>query len=792
MATPIDPLATDDWDEPLNTDPIFRGTHVFSTGDITVTRNGETVASLGALVFDTNVAETYEGFDVEFHPLNTEFGVEVDSAGEIVSRALDDGSYEEGWAADLTVNGEQIGLAIADSPTFEFDVTPPLEVTPGIPAPGLPNVFGTRLLVDNTKASSEKFSVMEYMVSKYLGLAEGELDTDLKIISGNSLYTGKFLGDLMDTYGDVNGDGVVNINDFLLPNETSVTSEIAYSEHYSVVLKDDGKLLYRWGDQVNFPTDVRVEGSIELPDSWTAVNVYTSVRDLYAVTDAEYVLHHTITNNPNDQIRPEDIENENATGRLPSFEVKTDLETGRVTWETTDDYYTKDYFGEEIFFPAGTVLKDSAIADATAETAVTDPGYFGQQAGDVVEGFTYAYFMITDREPFEAVVDDGEYETGPRWRMKPEKFGQDLPGVIVPTDPTAPTNEWEEKYTVGAETQTVLNLLDGDGITSLAISAGWQNNNGGDASVNGLNLTDDFDFALYIKGEQKLPTSIYSAELLMDYERVQIHAEGVAVTGGGDADVLVGMGNNTFDGGAGADLFVVSYSTSATGEITSGNVITDFEVGVDKIGLVGFEALSGVDEFDNPVYLENIVQTIAPTATEGVFDLVVSVKDGDTEEVVVTLTGVQEELDILESFIITNPTVPVDGRTITGDDSSQEIYGTMGDDTLSGEGGNDYIFGLSGEDTLDGGAGLDHLYGGLGNDTFVFAEGMELDIVHDFTAGSDIIDVVLTGVAGLDDPNLLISDYQDGAGALIEIGDDRMLLLNIDSTSLIVDDFDFA
>jgi hypothetical protein len=60
---------------------------------------------------------------------------------------------------------------------------------------------------------------------------------------------------------------------------------------------------------------------------------------------------------------------------------------------------------------------------------------------------------------------------------------------------------WQSmKYTVGAETQTVLNLLDGDGITSRAISSSWQNSNGGEASVHGLNLTDDFDFALYIKG----------------------------------------------------------------------------------------------------------------------------------------------------------------------------------------------------------------------------------------------------------------------------------------------------
>ena len=35
--------------------------------------------------------------------------------------------------------------------------------------------------------------------------------------------------------------------------------------------------------------------------------------------------------------------------------------------------------------------------------------------------------------------------------------------MIVPEDPTVPTADWVEKYTVGAETQTVLNLLDGDG-----------------------------------------------------------------------------------------------------------------------------------------------------------------------------------------------------------------------------------------------------------------------------------------------------------------------------------------
>ena len=109
-------------------------------------------------------------------------------------------------------------------------------------------------------------------------------------------------------------------------------------------------MLYRWGDSINFPNDVRVEGRIELPDRWTDVNVYNSVRPLYAITDAEFILHHAITNNPNDQIRPEDIENEDATGRLPSFEVVEDFEgdVGRTVWRTTETYYTQDFFGNEV------------------------------------------------------------------------------------------------------------------------------------------------------------------------------------------------------------------------------------------------------------------------------------------------------------------------------------------------------------------------------------------------------------------------------------------------------------
>ena len=92
--------------------------------------------------------------------------------------------------------------------------------------------------------------------------------------------------------------------------------------------------------------------------------------------------------------------------------------------------------------------------------------------------------------------DGTEYEeSGPRWRLKPGKFGQDLPGVEITVDPSnpPPAEKDEIKYEVGAETQTVLNLLDwGTPAQPLALSAGWQDKTG-EVSVNGMNYTDGFD-----------------------------------------------------------------------------------------------------------------------------------------------------------------------------------------------------------------------------------------------------------------------------------------------------------
>jgi Ca2+-binding RTX toxin-like protein len=53
---------------------------------------------------------------------------------------------------------------------------------------------------------------------------------------------------------------------------------------------------------------------------------------------------------------------------------------------------------------------------------------------------------------------------------------------------------------------------------------------------------------------------------------------------------------------------------------------------------------------------------------------------------------------------------------IIGNDQTNILYGTVGEDTIAGLGGDDYLEGRGGNDVLNGGAGNDDLSGGDGND----------------------------------------------------------------------------
>jgi Ca2+-binding RTX toxin-like protein len=91
-----------------------------------------------------------------------------------------------------------------------------------------------------------------------------------------------------------------------------------------------------------------------------------------------------------------------------------------------------------------------------------------------------------------------------------------------------------------------------------------------------------------------------------------------------------------------------------------------------------------------------------------------------------------------------------------------------GNDTIYAGAGDDRVYGQEGDDIIIGQAGDDVLSGGSGNDTFVYTSVLDgQDIVTDFQAGSDVVDL-----------DLLLDNlgYADGAGA-------RAGAVNVDDSS---------
>jgi hypothetical protein len=106
--------------------------------------------------------------------------------------------------------------------------------------------------------------------------------------------------------------------------------------------------------------------------------------------------------------------------------------------------------------------------------AVTDPednlvGYRNEDAdGNFIGTVLRDYSLI-------ALAEVADLVSGPRWRLTPNKFGQDLPGLEVPIVENSPPPYQRDniKYETGEFTTTTLNMLDWEGDSPLASSVGW-------------------------------------------------------------------------------------------------------------------------------------------------------------------------------------------------------------------------------------------------------------------------------------------------------------------------------
>jgi hypothetical protein len=571
--------------------------HVFSVNDVLGGFDGSTFGPTGALQ-DTSIicglpesssptcpedaAQPFlDRSGVTLYPVDSEYGFYVvDFVGaEAKARDLD---YGEGWVGNLP---DGSGVALSNAVTDRYKTPPPL----GTWCQGLGG--------NSVKCSTEHYTVMEHVQTCHEVVPYFYADP----VSGDQgvLSAGTLSVDCETTALDdellilVNGLPTSRLTDAtpgvqMDPNDnTSVLDDIAISTDYSLTLKDDGKPLYRWGALIKRPNDLRLYARLELPEEWKTPDPDTGELPNFTVTKAWLVINHTITNNPNDQVRPEDLENEAAIGVLPDHTIEN-VGTADEVWRSTKPCFegdgdlidTEEGSTDPTALGIGTYLKNGSFAldpAAVPGTDPVDPPFAFSE--DLTEGFTNAWYTTIDREPFEwsyevvsadidtgvitvdyrgcpGPVEDPAYAalcsnvpadaplfSGPRWRLKPNKFGQDLPGLEIPTtagleEPCTPPPFARDqiKYEVGEPTVTVLNMLDWDeeeGPSPLSTSRGWVDadenafievkdevNNDGDirkVTTLGAPTSDDFDLLIYVKGDRK-PSFLYNAQLVLEYE----------------------------------------------------------------------------------------------------------------------------------------------------------------------------------------------------------------------------------------------------------------------------------
>jgi Ca2+-binding RTX toxin-like protein len=109
---------------------------------------------------------------------------------------------------------------------------------------------------------------------------------------------------------------------------------------------------------------------------------------------------------------------------------------------------------------------------------------------------------------------------------------------------------------------------------------------------------------------------------------------------------------------------------------------------------------------------------------------------------------------------------------VNGNKGNDSVYGDNGDDTVHGGTAQDMLFGLAGNDFMYGDLGNDTMAGGSGADTFVFSTDSGVDVITDFTLGTDKIQVKSTVLATAAD---VVAGF---SGGVLNLGDGNQVTIN--------------
>lgn len=128
---------------------------------------------------------------------------------------------------------------------------------------------------------------------------------------------------------------------------------------------------------------------------------------------------------------------------------------------------------------------------------------------------------------------------------------------------------------------------------------------------------------------------------------------------------------------------------------------------------------------------------------------------------------------------------------LLGEEGNDRLYGTAGSNTLDGGSGNDIIVGGWHADTIIGGTGDDRMNGKGGADVFILEDNFGDDVITDFRAYNDTID--LSAVSDITDFDDLVANHITHYGyndALLTVGDntviiDDLVVANLDASTFI-------
>ncbi|WP_426152996.1 M10 family metallopeptidase C-terminal domain-containing protein [Pseudomonas sp. DC3000-4b1] len=261
--------------------------------------------------------------------------------------------------------------------------------------------------------------------------------------------------------------------------------------------------------------------------------------------------------------------------------------------------------------------------------------------------------------------------------------------------------------------------------------------------------------------------------------------------GSAERNYLVGgAGADTLTGGLAADVFVYeritdSFVNDRTG-VSSVDVIHDFapypygsRSDVDRIDLsaLGFSGLG--DGHDGTLLVSEraggglVLESLDADADGNRFRLLL---DNQTDFARFG-NNITEGLFFRPGPILPVPASPVHGGQ--GDDWLADFDART---ILTGEGGDDWIYAGGGDDVLDGGLGKDELTGGTGVDSFRFSSTADSirgqnDVIVDFLASRDILDLSALGYTGL-------GDGSDGTVKVVYNNElDRTYIKNFDANA---------